>query len=84
MDQDVSVRKEVIVFQNAEAQRVGTVIQELRQRHGLSLTDFARVAKITEDYLVRLEEGNESKVEKAILENIKKAGRVFERSERLS
>ena len=77
MSQDVLVHKEVVVFQETEAKTVGNGIRELRLRCGLSLADFARAANITDEYLIRLEEGNELKVEKAVLEGIKKAGGVF-------
>ncbi len=77
MSQDVLVNKEVIVFQETEAKTVGNGIRELRLRCGLSLADFAHAANITADYLIRLEEGNELKVEKPVLEDIKKAGGVF-------
>ncbi len=77
MSQDVLVNREVVVFQETEAKTVGNGIRELRLRCGLSLTDFANAANITDDYLIRLEEGNELKVDKAVLENIKKAGGIF-------
>ena len=79
MSEDVLVNKsDVIVFQEMEAKRVGDGIRELRERRGLSLMQFARIADIPDDYLGRLEEGNELKVERAVLESIKKASRVFE------
>ncbi len=77
MSQDILVNKEVVVFQETEAKTVGNGIRELRLRCGLSLTDFAHAANITDDHLIRLEEGNELKVEKAVLEDIKKASGVF-------
>ena len=77
MSQDVLINREVVVFQETEAKTVGNGIRELRLRCGLPLTDFAHAAHITDDYLIRLEEGNEPKVEKVVLEDIKKAGGIF-------
>ena len=64
MGDNVLVGKEVIVLQEMEAKRVGNGIRELRQRRGLSLAEFARIANIPDDYLIRLEQGNELKIKK--------------------
>lgn len=83
MGDNVLVGKEVIVLQETEAKRVGNGIRELRQRRGLSLAEFARIANIPDDYLIRLEQGNELKIKKVILENLRQAGRIFERERHL-
>jgi len=63
--------REVIVLQEMEARRVGDGIRELRQRCGLSLADLARRANVSNDYLLRLEEGHELKIERSVLDNLR-------------
>lgn len=63
----------VIVLQRTEAKRVGSNIRELRQRLGLSLEECARRANVSADYLGRLEQGYELKVEKAVLDTLRQA-----------
>jgi ribosome-binding protein aMBF1 (putative translation factor) len=70
--------KEVIVLGKAEAKRVGSGIRELRQRRGLSLEECARRANVSDDYLVRLEQGHELKVDRAILDTLRQAGGIDE------
>lgn len=76
MSEDISVSQGVIILQETEAKRVGNWIRELRQRLGLRLEDFARMANIPRDYLIRLEQGKELKVERAVLENLWQAGGI--------
>lgn len=63
----------VIVLQEMEARRVGDGIRELRQRCGLSVEDLARRAKVPNDYLFRLEEGHELKIDRSVLDNLRQA-----------
>jgi len=78
LSDDVLTGKEVIVLQEMEAKRVGNGIRELRERRGLSPAEFARIANVPDDYLIRLEEGHELKIQMVIIDKIKKAGRIFE------
>jgi transcriptional regulator with XRE-family HTH domain len=63
--------REVILLQEMEARRVGEGIRELRLRYGLSVEEFARKANVSNDYLIRLEEGHELKITRSVLENLR-------------
>jgi len=63
--------REVIVLQEMEARRVGDGIRELRLRYGLSVEELARRAKVPNDYLFRLEEGHELKINRSVLDNLR-------------
>jgi predicted transcriptional regulator len=63
--------REVIVLQEMEARRVGDGIRELRLRWGLSMEELARRANVSHDYLIRLEEGHELKIIRAVLDNLR-------------
>jgi transcriptional regulator with XRE-family HTH domain len=65
------MNREVILLQEMEARRVGDGIRELRQRCGLSLEDLARRANVPQDYLNRLEEGHELKIDRSVLDNLR-------------
>jgi len=68
------MNREVILLQEMEARRVGDGIRELRQRCGLSVEDLARRANVPRDYLSRLEEGHELKIDRSVLDNLRQAG----------
>ena len=68
---DDLMNREVIVLQEMEARRVGDGVRELRQRCGLSVEDLARRANVSHDYLLRLEEGHELKVDRSVLDNLR-------------
>lgn len=70
---DDVMNRDVIVLQEMEARRVGDGIRELRQRCGLSIEDLARRANVSHDYLFRLEEGHELKIERSILDYLRQA-----------
>ena len=76
MSEDVLVSREVIVLQEIEAKRVGEGIRELCQRRGWSLIDFARMADVPDDYLIRLVQGYELKVDIKVLDNLRQAGGI--------
>ena len=65
--------RDVIVLQEMEARRVGDGIRELRQRCGLSVEELARRASVPHDYLSRLEEGQELKITRSVLDNLRQA-----------
>ncbi|MBC8477097.1 MAG: helix-turn-helix transcriptional regulator [Dehalococcoidia bacterium] len=70
---DDVMNRDVIVLQEMEARRVGDGIRELRQRCGLSIEDLARRANVSHDYLFRLEEGHELKIERSVLDYLRQA-----------
>ena len=63
--------REVILLQEMEARRVGEGIRELRLRYGLSVEELARRANVSHDYLLRLEQGHELKINRSVLENLR-------------
>ena len=63
-----------IVLEGMEARRVGEGIRELRLHCGLSLDELARKAGVSRDYLHRLEEGRELKIDRTVLDNLRQAG----------
>jgi len=65
------MNREVILLQEMEARRVGDGIRELRQRCGLSVEELARRANVSHDYLFRLEEGHELKIDRSVLDNLR-------------
>ena len=67
------MNREVILLQEMEARRVGDGIRELRQRYGLSVEELARRANVSHDYLFRLEEGHELKIDRSVLDNLRQA-----------
>ncbi|MFC1931233.1 hypothetical protein ACFLXJ_03430 [Chloroflexota bacterium] len=74
MSEDVLVSREVIVLQETEAKRIGKGIRELCQCCGWSLTDFAQMADVPDDYLMRLVQGYELKVDIKVLDNLRQVG----------
>ncbi len=68
---DDVMNRDVIVLQEMEARRVGDGVRELRLRCGLSLEELARRANVSHDYLFRLEEGHELKIERSVLDNLR-------------
>ena len=68
------VSRDFIVLEGMEARRVGEGIRELRLRCGLSLDELARKANVSRDYLNRLEEGQELKIDRTVLDNLRQAG----------
>ena len=66
--------RDVIVLQEMEARRVGDGIRELRQRCGLSVEELARRASVPHDYLNRLEEGQELKITRSVLDSLRQVG----------
>lgn len=72
MAEDI-MNREVIFLQEMEARRVGDGIRELRQRCGLSVEDLARRANVSHDYLLRLEQGHELKIDRSVLDNLRQA-----------
>jgi len=68
---DDLMSREVILLQEMEARRVGDGIRELRQRCGLSVEDLAHRANVSNDYLLRLEEGHELKIDRSVLDNLR-------------
>jgi hypothetical protein len=74
LSEDVLVSRGVIVLQETEAKRVGEGIRELCQRCGWSLADFARMADVPDDYLIRLVQGDELKVDLKVLDSLRQAG----------
>ena len=67
------VNRDFIVLEGMEARRVGEGIRELRLRCGLSLDELARKANVSRDYLNRLEEGQEMKIDRSVLDNLRQA-----------
>jgi len=67
------VNRDFIVLEGMEARRVGEGIRELRLRCGLSLDELARKANVPRDYLNRLEEGQEMRIDRAVLDNLRQA-----------
>ena len=67
------VNRDVIVLEGMEARRVGEGVRELRLRCGLSLDELARKANVSRDYLNRLEEGQELKIDRSVLDNLRQA-----------
>ena len=67
------MNRDVIVLQEMEARRVGDGIRELRLRCGLSVEELARRASVPNDYLSRLEEGQELKITRSVLDNLRQA-----------
>jgi transcriptional regulator with XRE-family HTH domain len=67
------MNRDVIVLQEMEARRVGEGIRELRLRRGISIEELARRANVSHDYLFRLEEGHELKIERSILDYLRQA-----------
>ena len=67
------VNRDFIVLEGMEARRVGEGIRELRLRCGLSLDELARKANVSRDYLNRLEEGQELKIDRSVLDNLRQA-----------
>ena len=63
--------RDVIVLEGMEARRVGEGIRELRLHCGLSLDELARRAGVSRDYLHRLEEGKELKIDRSVLDNLR-------------
>ena len=70
---DDVMNRDVIVLQEMEARRVGDGIRELRLRCGISIEELARRANVSHDYLFRLEEGHELKIERSVLDNLRQA-----------
>ena len=68
------MNRDVIVLQEMEARRVGDGIRELRQRCGLSVEELARRASVPHDYLNRLEEGQELKITRSVLDSLRQVG----------
>ena len=68
---DDVMHRDVIVLQEMEARRVGDGIRELRLRCGLSVEELARRANVSHDYLLRLEEGHELKIDRSVLDNLR-------------
>jgi len=68
---DDVMNRDVIVLQEMEARRGGEGIRELRRRCGLSVEELARRANVSHDYLFRLEEGHELKIERSVLDNLR-------------
>ena len=68
---DDVMNRDVIVLQEMEARRVGDGIRELRLRCGLSVEELARRANVSHDYLLRLEEGHELKIDRSVLDNLR-------------
>jgi len=68
---DDVMNRDVIVLQEMEARRVGDGIRELRLRCGLSIEELARRANVSQDYLFRLEGGQELKIERSVLDNLR-------------
>ncbi len=67
------VNRDVIVLEGMEARRVGEGVRELRLRCGLSLDELARKANVPRDYLNRLEEGQEMRIDLSVLDNLRQA-----------
>lgn len=67
------MNRDLIVLQEMEARRVGDGIRELRLRCGLSVEELARRASVPHDYLNRLEEGQELKITRSVLDNLRQA-----------
>ena len=67
---DDVMNRDVIVLQEMEARRVGDGIRELRLRCGISIEELAHRANVSHDYLFRLEEGHELKIERSVLDNL--------------
>jgi transcriptional regulator with XRE-family HTH domain len=67
------VSRDFIVLEGMEARRVGEGIRELRLQYGLSVEDLARRANVSRDYLNRLEEGLELKIDRSVLDNLRQA-----------
>ena len=67
------VNRDFIVLGGMEARRVGEGVRELRLRYGLSLDELARKANVPRDYLNRLEEGQELKINCSVLDNLRQA-----------
>ena len=65
--------REFIVLQGMEARRVGEGVRELRLRRGLSLDELARRAGVSRDYLNSLEEGQELKIYRSVLDKLRQA-----------
>ena len=65
--------RDFIVLEGMEARRVGEGVRELRIRRGLSLDELARRAGVSRDYLNSLEEGQELKVYRSVLDNLRQA-----------
>ena len=63
--------REVILLQEMEARRVGEGIRELRLRYGLSVEELAHRANVSHDYLSRLEQGQELRINRSVLENLR-------------
>jgi len=68
---DDVMNRDVIVLQEMEARRVGDGIRELRLRCGLSIEELARRANVSHDYLLRLEGGQELKIDRSVLDNLR-------------
>ena len=67
------VNRDFIVLEGMEARRVGEGVRELRLRCGLSLDELALKSNVPRDYLTRLEEGQELKIECSVLDNLRQA-----------
>jgi len=65
------VNRDVILLEGMEARRVGEGVRELRLRCGLSLDELARRANVSSDYLNRLEEGQELRIDLSVLDNLR-------------
>lgn len=66
--------RDFIVLEGMEARRVGEGIRELRLHRGLSIDALARKAGVSRDYLHRLEEGLELKIDRSVLDNLRQVG----------
>ena len=69
--------KDFIVLEGMEARRVGEGVRELRLRRGLSIDELAQKAGVSRDYLNSLEEGQELKVYRSVLDNLNRKN-IFE------
>lgn len=67
------VNRDAILLEGMEARRVGEGVRELRLRCGLSLDELARRANVSRDYLNRLEEGQELRIDLSVLDNLRQA-----------
>jgi len=67
------VNRDVILLEGMEARRVGEGVRELRLRCGRSLDELARKANVPRDYLNRLEEGQEMRIDLSVLDNLRQA-----------
>ena len=65
--------RDFIILEGMEARRVGEGVRELRLRRGLSLDELARRAGVSRDYLNSLEEGQELKIYRSVLDKLRQA-----------